>query len=74
MVCVDPTCASPPFADGALAKALPEETFAKYTKAKERVAEQRINAELEQGFEQRLKAEREKASFVSPCSTDIHHV
>ena len=61
VVCVDPSCAAPPFADGALAKALCEETFAKYSKAKEKVAEQRINAELEKGFEQRLKVEREKA-------------
>ena len=61
VTCVDPTCGAAPFADGALAKALPEATFAKYSKAKEKVAEQRINAELEKGFEARLKVEREKA-------------
>lgn len=59
--CVDPGCRSHPFTDAALAKALPADVFATYTKAKERVAEQRINAELEAGFEQRLKREREKA-------------
>ena len=59
--CVDPGCEAPPFTDAALAKALPEEVFAKYTTAKEKIAEQRINAELEKGFEARLKNEREKA-------------
>jgi len=59
--CVDPGCAAPPFADGALAKALPPDVFSAYTTAKERVAEQRINAELEKGFEERLKRERERA-------------
>ena len=59
--CVCPGCAAPPFSDGALAKALPEATFATYSAAKEKVAEQRINAELEEGFERRLALEREKA-------------
>ena len=60
--CVDPGCPANPFSDSVLAKALPEETFAKYSKAKEKVAEQRINAELEKGFEERLKEERRRAA------------
>ena len=59
--CVHPQCQAPPFADGMLARALPADVFTRYTAAKEKVAEQRINAELEAGFEQRLKVEREKA-------------
>ena len=59
--CVDPGCRAPAFTDAALAKALPEACFAQYTLAKERVAEQRINAELEAGFTERLRVEREKA-------------
>ena len=59
--CVDPGCEAPPFADNVLAKALPQQSFANYLKAKETIAEQRINAELEQGFEQRLEVERKKA-------------
>jgi len=59
--CVDPGCSAHVFPDASLAKALPADVFATYTKAKERVAEQRINAELEAGFEQRLKRERERA-------------
>ena len=60
MVCVYPGCTAPPFTDAVLAKALPAQAFAAYATAKERVAEQRINAELEAGFEQRLQIERAK--------------
>jgi len=59
--CVHPECAAPPFSDGALAKALSDQVFATYSTAKDRVAEQRINAELEEGFAKRLEIEREKA-------------
>ena len=59
--CVHPECQRAPFTDGALARALPANVFQRYVTAKEKVAEQRINAELEAGFEARLKIEREKA-------------
>lgn len=59
--CVDPDCDAPVFSDATLAKSLPEALFGEYTVAKERVAEQRINSELEAGFEQRLQLERAKA-------------
>lgn len=59
--CVHPECACEPFSDGVLARALPEATFQMYTAAKERVAEQRINKELEEGFERRIAIERERA-------------
>ena len=72
--CVDPGCIAAPFADGALAKALPEETFQKYSKAKEKVAEQRINAELERGFEARLKVEREKAGGAAARDAVKAHI
>ena len=61
VTCVHPECRAPPFSDGALAKALPEASFAKYTRAKEQVSEQRINRELEEGFAERLQRERERA-------------
>merc|ERR1719231_2003013 len=59
--CVHPECAAPPLSDAALARALPADAFASYQAAKERVAERRINAELEAGFEARLRMERERA-------------
>jgi len=58
--CVAPGCHAPPFSDAALARSLPEAVFKSFTAAKERVAEQRINAELEAGFEERLQLERER--------------
>ena len=57
--CVNPGCEAPCFADVTLAKVLPEDVFKQYQVAKDRVAEQRINAELEAGFEQRLARQRE---------------
>lgn len=60
--CVDPGCGAPVFSDAALAKALPEAAFTQYTAAKERVAEQRINAQLEHDFEERLQVERARAA------------
>lgn len=61
ILCVHPGCRAAPFSDAALAKALREDTFGKYMDAKAKVAEQRINAELEAGFEERLQAERARA-------------
>lgn len=72
--CVDPGCPANPFSDSVLAKALPEETFAKYSKAKEKVAEQRINAELEKGFEERLKKEREKGGAAQARQIVKDHI
>ena len=40
--------------------ALPDEVFALYAEAKQALAEQRINAELERGFEKRLEGMREE--------------
>ena len=58
--CADPTCPAPVFTDRALAAALPDEVFALYAEAKQALAEQRINAELERGFEKRLEGMREE--------------
>jgi len=46
------------------------------SEAKEKVAEQRINAELEKGFEERLKVEREKAARARKArgEVDAHRV
>jgi hypothetical protein len=70
--CVDPGCAAPPFDDGALAKSLQPDVWAKYTAAKERVAEQRINAELEAGFEERLQMARANAGGAEREATKAH--
>ena len=59
--CVAEGCKALPFADAILAKMLPLQNFENYLKAKEIIAEQRINAELEEGFEARLMVERNKA-------------
>ena len=61
ITCVQPGCCARPFSDGALAKVLPDDTFCKYVTAKERLTEQRINVELEAGFSERLRVERERA-------------
>merc|ERR1719473_203524 len=60
IVCVCPGCEAPPYTDTALAKALPEEAFARYNFAKQRLAERRINAELERDFNDRLQKLHEK--------------
>merc|ERR1712046_558834 len=63
--CVVPGCEwGANFSDADLAKVLPDDVFAKYTTAKERIAEQRINSELEAGFQKRLRRERERARAV----------
>jgi len=72
--CVHPECAAPPFSDGALAKALPERVFATYSAAKERVAEQRINAELEEGFTKRLEIERQRAGGDARRAAIKNHI
>ena len=72
--CVDPDCDAPPFSDATLAKALPAEDFKRYTTAKERVAEQRINAELEAGFEERLAREREKGGEAAQREVVKQHI
>lgn len=72
--CVHPECRAAPFADGALARCLPSDAFDRYSKAKERVAEQRINAELEAGFEERLRRERERAGGANREAIKEHIV
>merc|ERR550514_2071635 len=72
--CVHPECQAAPFSDGALARALPEATFALYSAAKERIAEQRINAELEKGFEERLARERQRAGGAREREVIKEHI
>ena len=72
--CAHPGCRAPIFADGALAKALPSAVFSAYAKAKEKVAEQRINAELERGFEERLQTFYARAGGVAPRESIKQHI
>ena len=72
--CAHPGCRAPPFSDGTLAKALPSAIFTAYAKAKERVAEQRINAELERGFEERLQTIYARAGGVAPRESIKQHI
>jgi len=63
--CAAPTCAARVFTDGALARSLPDDTFSTYAEAKQKLAEQRINAELERNFEARLATERQRFATVN---------
>ena len=72
--CVSPDCPAPPFATSLLAKVLPEATFSNYTTAKEKVAEQRINAELAADFEQRLAQERAKGQGGAALDMMKEHI
>ena len=53
-------CEAPVYADTDLARHLSDATFSLVLAAKNQVAEQKINAELEKDFEKRLQAEKDK--------------
>ena len=54
--------------------ALPDEVFALYAEAKQALAEQRINAELERGFEKRLEGMREELGKHGDAQKHRAHV
>jgi hypothetical protein len=52
--CPDPSCTSQPFSDKALAASLSDDQFAAYARAKEKLAETRIAAQLEAEYAERM--------------------
>ena len=67
--CPDPTCGSPPFSDKALASNLSDDQFAAYARAKEKLAESKIAAQLEAEYAERM--EKQMADLKAKAGGDI---
>ena len=67
--CPDPSCTSQPFSDKALAASLSDDQFAAYARAKEKLAETRIAAQLEAEYAERMN--RQIAELKQRAGGDV---